>query len=39
MTTPLDEAGNKRTFWKIIAGVATAVAGILIAVLTKGKRV
>lgn len=36
MTTPLEQANEKRTFWKIIVGIATAV-GVVIAVITKGK--
>lgn len=34
MTTPLDRANKKRTFWKL---VGSALVGIAVAVVTKGK--
>jgi hypothetical protein len=37
MTTPLEQANEKRTLWKIIATVATVIFGLVITVITKGK--
>lgn len=37
MTTPLEQANEKRTFWKIMSGMATVLVGLVLAVATRGK--
>jgi hypothetical protein len=37
MTSPLEQANKKRTFWKIVGSIATVAVSIVVAVVTKGK--
>jgi hypothetical protein len=37
MTTPLDRANKKRTFWKAVGSTVIGIVGIAIAVAKKGK--